>query len=53
MEPDPGIFGAGNGNLDFRILLHILVDILGAVGAEPQFAVKLAGKHEGAALGLA
>ena len=36
-----------------RVLLHILVDILGVVGAEPQLAVQFAGEHEGAALCLA
>ena len=33
--------------------MHVLVNILGVVGAEPQLAVQLAGKHERAALGLA
>ena len=35
------------------VCLHVLVDVFGIVGAEPQLAVQLAGKHERTALGLA
>ena len=52
-EPNPGVGGAGHGDLNVGVGLHVLVDLLGAVGAEPQPAVPLPGEHEGAALGLA
>ena len=39
-------------DLHLRVLLHILVDVLGVVGAEPEPAVHFAGEHEGAALRL-
>ena len=53
VQTDPCVLRAGNGNLNFRVCLHILVDILGVIGAEPQLAIQLACKHKGAALGLA
>ena len=53
VEPDPSVGGAGNGDLNLGVLLHILVDVLPVVGAEPQLAVQLACEHEGAALCLA
>ncbi len=53
VETNPRIVRAGNGDLHLRVLLHIFVDILLVVGAEPQLAVQLTGKHEGTALGLA
>ena len=49
----PRIVRAGNGNLNFRVFLHVLVNVLGIAGAEPQLAIQLAGKHEGAALDFA
>ena len=52
VQADPGIAGAGNSDLYIGVGLHILVDILLVVGAEPQLAVLLKAKHEGAALGL-
>ena len=51
-EADPRVGGAGHGDLDVGVGLHVLVDLLSAVGAEPQLAVLLPGEHEGAALGL-
>ena len=53
VQTDPCVFRAGNGDLHLRVLLHILVDVLGVVGAEPQLAVQFASEHEGAALCLA
>lgn len=53
VEPDPGVLRAGDGNLDLGICLHVLVHVLLVVGAEPELALQLAGKHKGAALGLA
>ena len=53
VEPNPGVGGAGNGDLNLGVLLHILVDVLLVVGAEPQLAVQFACEHEGAALCLA
>ena len=52
VQTNPRISRAGNRNLDVGVGLHILVDVLLVVGAEPQLAVHLAGKHEGAALGF-
>jgi len=52
MQTEPGVFRAGNGNFDFGVKLHIFVNILGVVCAEPQLAVQRPGKHKGAALGL-
>ena len=52
VQPNPGKGGAGHGQLHVGIGLHILVDILLIVGAEPQLAVLLPGEHKGAALGL-
>ena len=52
VQTDPGIAGAGHGNLHIGVGLHILVDIFLVVGAEPQLAVLLKAEHEGAALGL-
>lgn len=52
VQTDPRIGGTGNGNFDVGVLLHILVDFLLVVGAEPQLSVHLTGKHERAALGL-
>ena len=53
MQTDPCIFRAGNGDLHLRVFLHILVDVLLVVGAEPQLAVPFAGEHKRAALCLA
>src|SRR5699024_9913285 len=53
VQADPGVGRAGDGHLDVGVGLHILVDILAVVGAEPELAVHLAGEHEGPALGLA
>ena len=52
MQTEPGVFRAGNGSFDFGVKLHIFVNILGVVCAEPQLAVQRPGKHKGAALGL-
>ena len=52
VQADPGIAGAGHGELHIGVGLHILVDILLVIGAEPQLAVLLKAEHEGAALGL-
>ena len=41
---------AGYADFDERVRLHVLVDVLLAVGAEPQFSSLLA-KHERPALG--
>ena len=53
VQADPCVRGAGDRDLDIGVCLHVLIDILGIVGAEPQLAVQLAGKHERTALGLA
>lgn len=53
VQTNPRILRAGNRNFDLRIFPHILVDVLGVVGAEPQLAVQLAREHEGTALCLA
>ena len=53
MQTEPCVLRAGNGDLDVGVCLQILVNILLVVGAEPQLAVQLTGKHEGTALGLA
>ena len=53
VQTNPRIGRTGNRDFNIGIGLHVLVDILGVVGTEPQLAVHLAGKHEGAALGLA
>ena len=53
VEPDPGVLRAGDGDLDLGIGLHVLVNVLLVVGAEPELALQLAGEHKGAALGLA
>ena len=52
MQTNPCVFRAGNGDLHLRVLLHILVDVLGVVGAEPQLAVQFASEHKRAALCL-
>ena len=36
VKTDPGIFRAGDRNFYKRMFLHILVDFLSAVGAEPK-----------------
>ena len=53
MQPEPCIRGARHRYLDLRVCLHVLVDFLRVVGAEPQPAVELACEHERAALRLA
>ena len=53
MQTEPCVLRAGNGDLDVGVCLQVLVNILLVVGAEPQLAVQLTGKHEGTALGLA
>ena len=53
MQTEPCVLRAGNGDLDVGVCLQVLVNILLVVGAEPQLAVQLTGKHEGMALGLA
>ena len=52
-KTNPGIGRRRNGNLNFRICQHVLVNILGVVGAEPQLAILLKAEHEWAAFGLA
>ena len=52
MQPNPGVAGAGDGHLHIGISLHILVYILGVVGAEPELAVLLEAEHKGTALGF-
>ena len=52
MQPNPGVAGAGAGHLHIGISLHILVYILGVVGAEPELAVLLEAEHKGTALGF-
>ena len=52
VQTNPRIGRAGNRDLDVGVGLHFFVDVFLVVGAEPQFAVHLAGKHEGAALGF-
>lgn len=47
------IAGTGYRNLHIGIFLHILVNVLGVVGAEPQLAILLKAEHEWAAFGLA
>ena len=41
VETEPCVGGTGNGNLNFGIVLHILVNILLVVGAKPQFSILL------------
>ena len=53
VQADPCVIGAGDGQLHIGIFLHVLVDLLLRVRAEPELAVQLIGKHEGAALGVA
>ena len=43
-----GVLRAGDGDLDLGIGLHVLVNVLLVVGAEPELALQLAGKHKGA-----
>ena len=51
-QADPGILWAGNRNLYIGVGLHILIDILPVVSAEPQFAILFKAEHKGTALGL-
>ena len=44
VQAKPRIVRAGNGNLNFRVFLHVLVNVLGIAGAEPQLAIQLAGR---------
>lgn len=41
VETEPCVGGTGNGNLNFGVVLHILVNILLVVGAKPQFSILL------------
>ena len=42
VQAKPRIVRAGNGNLNFRVFLHVLVNALGIAGAEPQLVIQLA-----------
>ena len=53
MQANPSVLRAGKGNFDLGVFLHILINVLLVVGAEPQLAFQLIGEHKGAALGLA
>lgn len=53
VEPDPCKSGAGNRDLDGGVCLKVLVDVLLAVGAKPEFPVLLETEHEGAAFWFA
>ena len=44
VQAKPRIVRAGNGNLNFRVFLHVLVNVLGIAGAEPQLAIQLVGR---------
>lgn len=49
-QAQPCIVRAGNGQLHIGVDLHVPIDVLGRVRAEPELAVERAGKHERAAL---
>ena len=51
-QPYPSVFGTGHRKLHIGICLHIFVDILLVVCAEPQLAVHFTGKHKGTCLCL-
>ena len=53
VQADPLVCGRRYGNLNLRILLHIKVNVLRVVGAEPELFIHLKAEHERAALRLA
>lgn len=52
VKTNPCVLRIGYGNLDLRVCLHILVNILGIVCAEPELSVFLKTEHERAAFRL-